>query len=149
MSMESDVRVIVADIMHHQVFTIGKNETVADAIALMQLENVRTLIIKPEDQYDSYGIITVRDVVYQVIARRISPAIVKVSEIMRSPCIMMYPDLDIYEAAQRLAAGGIQRAPVIGFSDYGDDKLLGIISLSDIVMKLELNALTGEGLVAV
>lgn len=141
MDICDDRPVLVSAVMHPQVITIDKTATVAEAIALMQEHHVRTLIIKPEDQQDHYGIVTVRDIVYQVMARRLHPGTVTIAEIMRSPCVVVYPDLTVYEAAQHLAEAGIQRAPVIGFSDYGDDKLLGILSISDIVMKFDLNAL--------
>jgi len=131
----------VADIMHPHVITVEKHHTVAAAIAQMQTHRVRTLIIHPEDHQDSYGIVTVRDIAYRIIARRINPMSVQVAAIMRSPCITLYPDMDVYQAAQRLAEGRIQRAPVIGFSDYGDDNLLGLVSITDLVMTLDLDAL--------
>ena len=126
----------VEDIMTPHVLTIEREATIAEAIALMQYHHVRTLIIEPQDTTENYGILTERDVVYGVIARRLQPEEVTVSDVMRSPCVMVFADSSIEEAAQRLAAADIQRAPIIDFNDEQDGKLVGIISITDIVMKM-------------
>lgn len=134
--MKTTIIMSVADIMTPHVLTINKQATVAEAIALMQYHHVRTLLIEPTNEYENYGIITERDVVYGVIARRLNLALVKVAEVMRSPCVVIFADVSIPEAAQRMAEAGIQRAPVVGFGDGQDGKLLGMVSITDIVMKM-------------
>ena len=134
--METSTVMTVADIMTPHVITVEKWATVAEAIALMQYHHVRTLIVEPQTDHENHGIVTERDIVYRVIARRLDPAQIRVHEIMRSPCVVIFADSSIPEAAQRLADADIQRAPVIDFGEHHDGKLLGIISITDIVMKM-------------
>ena len=134
--MKTRIITTVADIMTSHVLTIDKQATVAEAIALMQYHHVRSLMIEPTNEHENHGIITERDIVYGVIARRLDPQQIKVVEVMRSPCVLIFADATIAEAAQRMAEAGIQRAPVIGFGEEQDGKLLGMISITDIVMKM-------------
>lgn len=141
--MKTTITITVADIMTPHVLTIDKQATVAEAIALMQYHHVRSLMIEPTNEHDNHGIITERDIVYNVLARRLDPALINVTDVMRSPCVLIFADATVAEAAQRMAEAGIQRAPVIGFGEEQDGKLLGMISITDIVMKM--NWVSAEG----
>ncbi|MFE4104645.1 CBS domain-containing protein [Almyronema epifaneia] len=128
----------VSDIMTQRVLTVSPGATVAQAIALMQYQKVRSLIVEPDAPQGSYGILTERDVVYQVMAKGYPPEQVRVSEIMRQPCIVIAADLTVEAAAQRFAETGLQRAPVVEASDCGQRRLVGVLSVTDIVMKFNL-----------
>jgi CBS domain-containing protein len=117
-----------ADIMTTNVFTINSLATVAEAIALMQEKKVRSLIVEPSEDY-AYGIVTETDIVYKVATKDVDPELVMVYQIMTKPCIVVNPDLDLKNVARLFAETGISRAPVI------QKHLLGIISVTDIVMK--------------
>ena len=122
-----------ADIMTTQVFTIDRWATVADAIALMQDQKVRSLIVEPGAD-GAYGIVTETDIIYKVATRDIAPELVTVDRIMTKPCIVVNPDLDLRNVAWLFAETGISRAPVI------QKRLLGIISVTDLVMKSKISA---------
>lgn len=117
-----------ADIMTTNVFTIDSLATVAEAIALMQDKKVRSLIVEPGEDY-AYGIVTETDIVYKVATKDVDPESVMIYQIMTKPCIVVNPDLDIKNVARLFAETGISRAPVI------QEQLLGIISVTDLVMK--------------
>lgn len=125
----------VADIMTTTVFTIRSSAKVRQAIALMQAKQVRSLIVEQEMKGGAYGIITERDIVYQVTARVADPANIMVCEIMRRPCISVEPGLSLPALAQRFAEAGIHRAPVIE-----NGQLLGVVSVTDIIMKTNVEA---------
>ena len=125
----------VADIMTPEVLTIRSSAKVTQAIALMQKEQVRSLIVEREAQAGAYGILTERDIVYGVTAKCADPDRIMVCEIMKRPCTVVEPDLSFPQLAQRLAEAGIQRAPVVK-----DQKLLGIVSITDIIMKSNVEA---------
>lgn len=120
----------VADIMTSEVFTIRSSAKVIEAIALMQKKKVRSLIVEKAVQGGAYGIITECDIVYGVTAKSADPTKVMVCEIMQSPCIVVEPNLSLPTVANRFLDAGIQRAPVIE-----NDQLVGVVSISDIVMK--------------
>ncbi len=118
-----------AEIMNKKVITIRSFATVANAIKLMRKHNLSSLIVERLDETDSYGIVTKTDIIYKVAAKGLDPQQVRVCEIMTKPCIAVHPHLSTKSVAQLFANTGICRAPIIG------DKLLGIISTTDLLLK--------------
>ena len=117
------------DIMTKEVVTIRGSATVADAVKLMKEKGLRALIVERRHDKDAYGILTETDIVYKVTAFGTDAKKVRVYEIMTKPCIVVNPDLGVEYVARLFANTGIRRAPVI------TDKLLGIISVTDILTK--------------
>ena len=121
----------VREIMARPVVVIRSSATVADAIWMMRSQYVRSLIIEQSDpDTTSYGILTEKDIVYNVIALNRDPSATPISDIMRYPCVYISPSATVQEAAQWLSMAGVHRAPVI---EQG--KLLGIVSVTDILDK--------------
>lgn len=118
-----------ADIMTRDVITVRGMDTAAKAIQLMTEHQVRSLIVARRHEQDAYGIVTETDVVGKVIAYGKNPHRVRIFEIMTKPCIVVNPDLGIEYVARLFANTGIHCAPVI------QDQLVGIISMSDILMR--------------
>ncbi len=116
------------DIMTTNVITIDGNATVAEAIQKIKDEGVRCLVVERRSEDDAYGIVTQRDIAYNVIAFSIDPEDVKVHEIMSKPLVVVNKDLDIRHVARLMANVGLSRAPVIF-----DGRLQGIVSVSDII----------------
>ncbi len=131
-----------ADIMTTEVLMINSSATVAQAIALMQTKKLRSLLVKPNDEEDAYGIVTETDIVYGVTARGKDPEQVRVHQIMTKPCIVVNPELSIANVARLFAETGIQKAPVI------KEQLLGIISVTDILMKIQVPPLSSRDLLS-
>ncbi len=117
------------DIMTKDVVTIRGAATVAEAVGLMKEKGLRALVVDRRYDHDAYGIVTETDIVYKVIAYGKDPKQVQVYEIMTKPCIVVNPDLSVEYVARLFANTGIRRAPVI------QGKLLGIISITDILIK--------------
>ena len=118
------------DIMSTEIVTISGMATAEEAVKLMREQNVRSLIVERRTDDDAYGLITQRDLVYFVAAKGLDPEDVKVYEIMSKPLVVVNPNLDVKYVARLLANHKLSRAPVIG-----DHRLLGMVSLSDIVNK--------------
>jgi CBS domain-containing protein len=118
-----------SDIMTQDVVLVSGSATVAEAIKLMRLKGVRTLIVDIRSTDDAYGIVTQTDIVYKVVAYGKDPAAMRVYEIMTKPCIAVNPDLGVEYVARLFANTGIRVAPVIR------DTILGTISLTDILNK--------------
>ncbi len=121
---------LIKDIMTKPVVVIRSSATVENAIWLMRTQRVRSLIVEEEHGHGPYGIITERDIVYKVIALGHAPQFVRVGSIMRRPCIRVPMYATLQEAAEIFSATGLHRAPVIE-----NGELLGIVSLTDILMK--------------
>ncbi|MBE9079906.1 CBS domain-containing protein [Romeria aff. gracilis LEGE 07310] len=118
------------DIMTQPVVVIRKTATVENAIWLIRAKRVRSLVVEEAFEKGPYGILTEKDIVYKVIAQGDNPRFVRVSSIMRQPCIQVPPHATLLEVAQILAEAGVHRAPVIE-----QDELLGIVSVTDILLK--------------
>ena len=119
----------VEDIMTKEVVTISGSATVAEAVKLMKDKGLRALIVEPRSDRDPYGMVTETDIVYKVAAYGNDPKTLRVFEIMTKPCITVTPDLGVEYVARLFANTRIRRAPVV------EGKLLGIISISDIMHK--------------
>ena len=117
------------DIMTSRVITIQSLASVAEALELMRKNKVHELVVDRSGPDDAYGIITDEDIVYNVIAEGEDPLVVQVYEVMMKPCVVVNPDLGVEYVAKLFANVGIRCAPVI------QEKLLGIISVSDILHK--------------
>ncbi|EDX83560.1 CBS domain pair protein [Synechococcus sp. PCC 7335] len=101
----------------------------------MQKKKVRSLIVEKAVQGGAYGIITERDIVYGLTAKSTDPTEVMVCEIMKSPCIVVEPNLSLPTVANRFLDAGIQRAPVIE-----NGRLLSVVSVTDIIMNSNIEA---------
>ncbi len=119
----------VKDIMTKEVITISGSATVAEAVKLMKEKGLRALIVEPRSDRDPYGMVTETDIVYKVAAYGSDPKVLRVFEIMTKPCITVRPDLGVEYAARLFANVRLRRAPVV------EGKLLGIVSISDIMHK--------------
>ena len=117
------------DIMTNRVVTIRSLATVAEALELMRKHQVHALVVDHSSPDDAYGLIVDEDIVYNVIAEGEDPGTVQVYEVMTKPCVVINPDLGVEYVAKLFANVGIRCAPVI------QEKLLGIVSVSDILHK--------------
>jgi CBS domain-containing protein len=131
----------VKDIMTKTVVTIEANKTVSEATALMTENNVSNLIVMKD--VTPIGIVTERDFVRKVLAKN-KPPTIKISEIMSTPLRVIDPDAPIKEAARKMIRKGIRRLPVIH-----DNKLVGIVTTTDIAKQLSKKTLTDEILQAI
>ena len=120
----------VREIMTKNVVTISGSATVADAVKMMKEKGLRALIVERRSDSDPYGIVSETDIIYKVAAYGHDPKKMRVYEIMTKPCITVNADLGVEYVARLFANTRIRRAPVIGNS-----KLLGIVSISDILNK--------------
>ena len=118
-----------SEIMTKDVVTVKGSDTVAEAVKLMKDKGLRALIVQPRYEGDPYGMVTETDVIYKVAAYGHDPKKMRVYEIMTKPCIIVNPDLGVEYVARLFAGTRIRRAPVVG------EKLLGVISISDILKK--------------
>jgi CBS domain-containing protein len=120
----------VQDIMTPEVVTIRGSASVSDAVQLMKEKGLRALVVEPRSELDPFGTVTESDIVYKVAAFGHDPKKIRVYEIMTKPCITVYPELGVEYLARLFAQSRIRRSPVVQGA-----KLLGIVSLSDILCK--------------
>jgi len=125
---------VAADIMTSKVVMIDSLANILQAAKMMNRHGVKTLIVERASANDAYGIITQTDI-SQAIANAKDPALTYVCEVMTKPCIVVNPNLSVEYIIKLFANNKIRTAPVI------KDRLLGIVSFSDIVSKTDYLAL--------
>lgn len=118
----------VKDIMAKDVISIGVDNSVFEAAELMSSNRVGCLMIM--DGEVPIGIVTERDFVRRVVAKRLSLD-TKVSEIMSKSLITVDPDASLKEAARVMSSNKIRRLPVLK-----QNRLVGIVVASDFVRNL-------------
>jgi CBS domain-containing protein len=116
----------VKEIMSRNVETMNCDETVLEAYTKYRDLKIGSLIIKDNDRF--VGIVTERDLIERTID--INPDETKIREIMTCNIITINPLDRIETAAEVMEKNKIRKLPVI--SD--DDKLVGIITLTDIAL---------------
>lgn len=121
-------KIRVRDVMTSPVVTIDGNATAKEAAELMMKTGYRGLVVEKVDEEDAYGIVTVKDIVYKVIAKGMPLERVKVLEIMTKPCITVPEHYDIKYAARLMAMANVVRLPVVS-----GDKLVGMVTLRDLI----------------
>jgi CBS domain-containing protein len=126
----------VKDIMTKDVVTIESSKTVFDAAELMAEKSLGCLIVVIKGF--PVGIITERDIVRRIIAKR-SSLEAKLSEVMTKTLITIEPETSLKEAARVMSANKIHRLPVIE-----KNKLVGIVAASDFVRNVGKKTTTEE-----
>jgi len=118
-------------ICNHNVATIAKNQGIVDAAALMREQHVGDLIVvEPRANAQvPVGILTDRDIVVGVIAKRVSPDGVTVGDAMTRSLLTVREDASVDFALREMRRYGVRRAPVVRAN--GD--LVGVIAVDDII----------------
>jgi CBS domain-containing protein len=121
-------------ICNHNVATVGKNAGIVDAAALMREEHVGDLVVVETRGNASVpiGILTDRDIVVGVIAKRVAADTVTVGEAMTQNLLTVREDASLEFALREMRRYGVRRAPVVRAN--GD--LVGVIAIDDIIPHL-------------
>lgn len=119
------------DIMQIEIATILDDASIVEAAHQMRLEGVRSLVVVPHDEGDSFGIITFADIVSKVLAEGRDPRQTRVYQAMTKPAIIIAPDMPVSHIAALFGKFKFGHAPVV---DCG--KLVGIVSMTDLITEL-------------
>lgn len=117
------------DVMNKRVVSIDGMDTAKEAAAKMRSEKVSALLVEKRYPDDAWGIITVQDLIREVIICGHSSTEVNVYEIMTKPVITVPADMDIRYVVRLINRAGIRRAPV---EDQGE--LIGMIFMSSLIL---------------
>jgi CBS domain-containing protein len=118
----------VDEIMTKKLEIISADAAIYDAIERMIDKRIRSLLIKPRDEHDVYGVITVRDIVYKALGKNLDLNKTKVSEIMSKPVVFIDKGVEVEHAVNLMTKFNITRV----FVNEGKE-IIGIISLLDVM----------------
>ncbi len=116
----------ILEIKGHDVWSIGLDASVYDAIHLMTEKKVGALIVMDGDKL--VGVISETDYTRKIILKGLTSKQTSVKAIMTKRVLYVQPEQDIEECMVLMTEKRIRHLPVM---DAG--KLLGIISIGDVV----------------
>lgn len=108
--------------------SIRSDTTLADAARHMKILDVGILPVCDEGRL--VGMLTDRDIAIRGVAQNIDPVFTTVRDVMTEEAIWCREDQDVKEAAELMEKWQIHRLPVLD----QNDRLVGIVSLSDLVL---------------
>jgi CBS domain-containing protein len=126
----------VKDIMTKEVVTIDVNKSIFEVSQLMASKGLGCLIVV--DKGLPVGIITERDIVRRIVAKR-SSADLKVADVMTKTLVTVGPETSLKEAARVMSTNKIRRLPVLK-----QNQLVGIVVASDFVRNVGKKTTTEE-----
>jgi len=115
----------ISTLMEKTVLRIDENSTVQKAAIMMGNKRVGSLLVTKGKE--DMGIITERDIMSKVIAKKFDLEEVKVKEVMSKPLIAVDKDTDGEEVIKVMARKGVRRVLVTD-----EDEIVGIFSTSDV-----------------
>lgn len=118
----------IEEIMTKKIESVDADAPVYDAIEKMVDKRLRSLLVKPRDEKDVYGVVTVRDIVFKVIDKNLDPSKIRVVEIASKPVICVNRDMEIEYVISLMNKFNIARV----FIHEGKD-IIGVVSLLDIM----------------
>ena len=118
----------IDEIMTKKLEIISADAAIYDAIERMIDKRIRSLLIKPSDEHDVYGVITVRDIVYKALGKNLDLNKTKVAEIMSKPVVFIDKGVDVEHAVNLMTKFNITRV----FVNEGKE-IIGIVSLLDVM----------------
>jgi predicted transcriptional regulator len=128
--MSQNKLVRVRDVMKTEFDRVDGITTVADALNNMQHPEVRALLVNKRHENDEFGMIFLKDIAREVLAKDRAPERVNVYEVMVKPLLSVAPDMDIRYCARLFNSFSVLRAPVIE-----NNEVIGIVGYSDIVLR--------------
>lgn len=131
---------IVRDVMTRGVECIGPEAPLREAAEKMKEFDIGPLPVS--DSGRLVGMVTDRDITVRATAKGLPPGLAQVKDVMTPDIIYCFDDQDLSDAAEIMEVSQVRRLVVLD----GDRRLVGIVSLADLAVKGNNDALTGETL---
>ncbi len=123
---ERALNILVRDIMNDKPVCVDKTINIAILSEMMSKKNVEAVVVLDNDK--PIGIITEKDLLIKVLAKKKRPEDTKAEEIMSTPLITIHPSSDIMTAIKMMLTYNIRRLIVAE-----EDKVVGILTVSDLL----------------
>jgi len=119
----------VGEIMTDKVEYIDHDANIYEAIERMIDKRIRSLVVRPKDEKDVYGVITVRDIVFKVIKKNLDLDKVKVEDVASKPLVCIDEEVEIEHVVKLMEKFNIARI----FVTRGR-KVIGVVALLDVIV---------------
>lgn len=115
----------VEELMVKDPFTITSNDSVYDAVKLMNKHKIGCLLIV--DYGKTVGILTERDIMKRIVEKEKHPKETMISEVMTKQVVVGEPTMEVTEAAKLMFENKVKKLPIVE-----DNQLVGLVTLTDI-----------------
>ena len=119
----------VSEVMKPEIQKIDGMATVTEAIMKMREAGSGSLIVDKRDDNDEYGLISIGDLAYKVVAPDFAPDRISAYQVMTKPVLTVESDMNVRYAILLLTRFKISRALVVE-----NGRAVGIVSLRDMVL---------------
>lgn len=121
--------VVVRDIMSKDVQVVRPDTTAQEVVAIMSKFDIGSVLVVQGER--PIGIITLRDVLSKIVVQCLAPRALTARQIMSSPLVTIGESATVEEAARLMAQKKVKTLPVMD-----DDKLVGVLTFTDIVFEM-------------
>lgn len=122
----------IASICNRSVAFTTRDTTVASASKLMRHGHIGSLVVV--DQLNGgrrvpAGIVTDRDIIVEILATGLDPAVITVGDIMSTELVTARETDEVNEVLRVMRAKGVRRMPVVD----AEGQLAGIVTVDDLL----------------
>ncbi|MBX3629172.1 MAG: CBS domain-containing protein [Nitrosomonas sp.] len=132
----------ISELCNREVIIVETEDSALEAARLMRKHHVGDVVVIEEQNSirKPVGIVTDRDLIVEIMATGLDPAVITVGDIMASEFVTVKGSAGIFETIQYMRRKAVRRSPVI--DDSGE--LVGIITMDDLLqlLSMELSELT-------
>jgi CBS domain-containing protein len=134
----------VGSICNRRVITASPQLDIQAAAELMREEHVGFLVIVPEEPrgpQPPLGVLTDRDIIVSVVAKRADPAALKIGDVMSLQPVIAAESDSVDVALKTMRRAGVRRLPVVN----GRGEIVGVLSMDDLLefVAREMDSLSG------
>jgi CBS domain-containing protein len=125
----------VGEICNREVVVAMPETPIAEAAKLMRQYHVGTLVVVEEvdgSRRIPVGIVTDRDIVVEIVAPGLDPAVITVGDIATPELVTARENEGLLETIEIMRHRGVRRLPIVG----AEGELVGIVSVDDILETL-------------
>ncbi len=116
------------EIMAKKVEYIESEASIYEALEKLIDKKIRSLVVRPKDENDVYGVVTIRDIVFKAIGKGLDLGDTKVAEIVTKPVVCVDKDMDIAHIVKLMDKVNVARV----FVSEGKN-IVGVVALFDII----------------
>jgi CBS domain-containing protein len=126
----------VGEICSRNFIYVLHQDSVLDVARIMREQHVGSVVVVDNNgEMRPQGLITDRDLVLEVLAAKIDPAVLKAEDILTCELICVTETHDVKEALKYLRYYGVRRAPVVSVNGV----LVGVFCIEDSLLVSLLN----------
>lgn len=122
----------IGQICSREVVFATRDTTVAAAAKLMRRHHVGSLVVVDEmngGKRMPVGIVTDRDMMMEITAMGLDPAVITVGDIMGEEVVTAPESEGVLETMEIMRYKGVRRLPIVG----ADGQLVGIVTIDDLL----------------